>query len=67
MLQTSVMPVDAAEGEPVSSAKVQLITQSSHSASAREALGTDCGQLSHLQVSLSVMPDIFKTDLANNL
>jgi len=48
MLQTSVMPVDAAEGEPVSSAKVQLITQSSHSASAREALGTDCGQLSHL-------------------
>ena len=48
MLQTSVMPVDATEGEPVSSAKVQLITQSSHSASAREALGTDCGQLSHL-------------------
>lgn len=48
MLQTSVMLVDAAEGEAVSSAKVQLITQSSHSANAREALGTDCGQLSHL-------------------
>ena len=67
MLQTSVMLVDAAEGEAVSSAKVQLITQSSHSANAREALGTDCGQLSHLWASLSVMPDIFKTDLANNL
>lgn len=48
MLQTSVMPVDAAEGEPVSSAKVQLVTQSSHDARAREVLGHDPGQLSHL-------------------
>lgn len=48
MLQTSVMPVDAAEGEPASSAKVQLVAQSSHDARAGEALGPDHGQLSHL-------------------
>lgn len=48
MLQTSVMPVNTAEGETVSSAEVQLVTQSSHDARAREALGPVPGQLSHL-------------------